>query len=673
MEHEKTIAKFKEFFDRSYLPEIYNHKLRGKKMVVIDFKNLILFDVSLANQILDEPEESLKCAEVAIEEYDIKKPFHVRIKNISEDCRKNISDLRSIDLNKLLKVEGIISTRTNVYPNIISTTFECPSCGNFITVLQLDKILNEPTRCGCGFKGRFIPREKELIDCTSMVLEEPTDLISSIKTQSIPILLKDDLTEEHLDRRLYQGIRVEIIGILKEKFVTERGNKQTKLETYIEVIYVKIFDDDYTNIILSPKDIEDIKEISKKPNLLKYLSEKMFVDIEGYEHEKKALCLALVGGVKGGIKKKVPVRGDIHILMCGDPSTAKSTFIGILENIAPKSKRVSNLSSKAGLTGAAIKDELLGQWALEAGALALAHKGVCLIDEIDKMDEEARNGLHEAMEQQFITINKATIHAKLLTETTVISAANPKGGRFDKYNLDKKGVIEQINFPPTLLSRFDYIFTFIDTPDEHRDRKIAEKILRRGLESSKEEDEISIDILKKYVVYARKLTPKINLNFNDDNKLMNKVVESYVRLRKIKNQDSAGAQIFSRQLESIRRSAEAIAKIHLREKDVTEEDVDEAIFLIMYSLKQVAIDPETGKLDVDMIESGTTYSQRKHIYDIKNIIEELSDINKLIFIDDIIFKCKEKGIQSYITEEIIEKMKRNGDLIEPRTGFISKM
>ena len=198
----------------------------------------------------------------------------------------------------------------------------------------------------------------------------------------------------------------------------------------------------------------------------------------------------------------VSTRGDIHILLIGDPGSGKSQLLKRATIVAPKSRYVSGKGvTGAGLTASVVRDEFLHGWSLEAGALVLANRGVVMIDEMDKMNKDDRDAMHEALEQQTVSISKANIQATLRCETTVLAAANPKFGRFDPYGI----IADQIDLPPTLINRFDLIFPIKDMPDKDKDERMAKFILtlhQTGKATeSKQMDQIPTDLLRKYLVY----------------------------------------------------------------------------------------------------------------------------------------------------------------------------
>lgn len=317
-------------------------------------------------------------------------------------------------------------------------------------------------------------------------------------------------------------------------------------------------------------------------------------------------------------------------------------------------------------TAAAVRDEFTGGWVLEAGALVLADGGYALIDELDKMSDRDRSVIHEALEQQTISISKAGITATLNARTTVIAAANPKQGRFNRM----KNPFEQIDLPPTLLSRFDLIFVLIDEPDDKIDSEVARHILRvRRGESEVVAPKIPHEILRKYIAYARK-----NIHPVISEEAMEEIEKYYVRMRKSVKKTKGEEEgippipITARQLEALIRLSEAHARMRLS-PIVTREDAREAIKLMEYTLKQIAMD-ETGQIDVTILELGQSARKLSKIEKILDIIEKLQKTSERgAHVNDILEEAKKAGIEKQEAREILEKLLEKGQIYMPESGY----
>ncbi|MBU0456518.1 MAG: ATP-binding protein [Nanoarchaeota archaeon] len=1129
MEVDEQIKIFREFIENNYYPQLLEAVRKGEIFLNLDFSQLIKFNTEITEELLENPEELLKAAEIAIKDFDLPKKvskFNVRLINIPESQKILISEIRSKHLNKFVWMEGVVRQKSEVRPHVTAAKFECPSCGNILNVLQLDKKYKEPTRCGCGRKGKFKEISKELVDGQGLVLEESPEDIDGAQPKRINIFLKDDLVSPFSERKSSPGSRIRIAGWVTEVPITLRtGGQATKYDLIIEANSVEPLQDDTANMQIDEKDLEEIKNIAKSPNPLYLLANNLVPSIYGHDKIKEAIVLQLAGGCRKTRSDGVVTRGDMHMLLIGDPGSGKSQLLKRLTKIAPKArftsgkgasldydepllikdekgvyiekigdivekncvnkedillpfkrkiealtfnpktlklkwkkidfgykhktkellykielesgrkvtvtgdhslfsiingkicqktaakhkvgetliipatlkhkgeiknksvacllgyfiaegharsskssykieftlhknetdiieeinkhtkkifgnvlktykhgkngirailygkeihasfkkwlgpvygkkakeKRVpplvfemdhssqkeflraylkgnggvtksSNLmsdvlylflaqeviagcnkrnkireafidgrlvvqkgwrfdlksphpkknyknkykniplsaldkeivekycrnikSSKhkrfhwerisyknlidriflvgnnpsirgpeltkifgksameyfsknpdiyvkikrgrtnhlyltnygkklyqklkeckkisesdfgfcriknikrvkstsqyvydvsikkfenfvggfggvichntgAGLTASVVKDEFLGGWSLEAGTLVLANQGFAIIDELDKMGKEDRSSLHEALEQQTISIAKANIQATLRCETTVLAAANPKFGRFDPYDL----IANQINLPPTLINRFDLIFPIKDIPNKEKDETVASFILNLHKDPNKGTAEISTDLMKKYFAYIRKkIEPKIT------EAAIEEIKEYYVSMRNSGTGDESGIKsipITARQLEALVRLSEASAKIRLS-KTVTKKDAQKAIELVDYCLNQIAKDNETGKIDIDRLSSKITATQRSSISIIKDIINSLEEKlnNKTIPIENVIEAAQEKNINQEKVEQTLEKLRRSGDIFEPKRGFIQRL
>ena len=669
------IDEFKEFFESVYENDLIEISKKGNNFIVVDFSELSKFNVDLAESVLNEPTETILNAELALDQLGIsfKKRLKLRFVNLPDSQNIMIKDIRSIHLDNLLCIQGIVRQSSDVRPQVTSAKFECPTCGNVLSILQLESAFKEPARCSCGRHGKFRLMAKELVDAQRLVIEEaPEDLEGGEQPKRLSIFLKEDLVEPMMEKKTTPGSKIRIMGIIKEvPVMLKTGAQSTRFDLIMDANFVEPLQEAFENLIFSKDEIKDVKKLSKDPKLFNKLVETIAPSIYGYTEIKASLLLQLFGGNRKVLPDGIIQRGDIHTLLVGDPGAGKSQLLQFISKTAPKARFVSGKgASGAGITAAVVRDEFLKGWSLEAGAMVLANNGVCAIDELDKMSPEDRSALHEALEQQTVTISKANIQATLRAETTVLAAANPKMGRFDPYT----PIPSQIDLPPTLINRFDLIFPIRDLPDRSIDENIAMHVLTAEKKNPLDKG-IPTELFRKYISYARKnITPKLSDAAREE------IKSFYVDLRNssssplVAEQELRPIPITPRQLGAIVRLSEASAKLRLS-STVTKSDSKLAITLIKYCLTQVGFDEETQQFDIDRMTTGVTASERGKLITVKEIISSLEEKSKLksISVEDVKLEASEKGISEDKVEEILEKLKRSGDIFEPKRGHVQKI
>ena len=670
---DSIIENFEEFINKQYLGELANVINQGLPSFKLDFGELDKFDPILSDLLVENPGEMLKLVKEALgriefaEETDLK----IRFTNMPESRFVKIRDIRSRHIGKLTAIDGLIRQASDVRPVATMAIFECPVCGTQIEIIQNETMMKEPSMCSCGRKGRFKLVEKKLVDTQRIVIEEsPEKIGGEAQPRRLGVFLTEDLVEPKIEKNTSPGNRVAIIGIIREIPIVEKsGTKTTRFDLVMDANNIETTEHEYDELEITPEDTKIIKEMAADPEVFTKLRNSIAPSIFGYEGIKDAIALQLFGGVRTVRPDKTSVRGDIHILLVGDPGVAKSQMLKYVTSVSPKARYVSGKgTSGAGITASVVKDEFLRGWSLEAGALVLANKGICCVDEIDKMDKDDRVAMHEAMEQQTITIAKANIHSTLRAETTILAAANPKLGRFDPY----QPISGQIDMPPTLLSRFDLIFPIRDLPDKNKDTKLAMHILNSFRTPETMVPEISPDMMRKYISYAkRNCKPKLTLD------AINEIKNFFVGLRNKRSGDMEekiqAIPISARQLEAIVRISQASAKIRLKD-EVTIQDAQRAINLMTSCLQQVGMDTDTNELDIDRIVTGITASTRNKIVTLREVIKDLeARYGSNVPLADVVDAAKEKGIEESKVEEIIQRMKRDGEIFEPKQGIIRRM
>ncbi|MEM2190166.1 MAG: minichromosome maintenance protein MCM [Archaeoglobaceae archaeon] len=676
-----------EFFEKYYYEEINNLAFRiksgeDKRAIYVNFiRDLSVFQEGrLGEELIEHPDEVLAHAEKGL-------ASSTNIYGVSlEGCKPRfyslpttkkilIRDLRSSHVSKFIAIEGIVRKVTEVRPKVVSAAFRCTNCKNIVYSPQDDTTLRYPYECRCGSKRfQFLPEKSISVDSQRVKIQEyPENLRGGEQPQSIDVILEGDLTGI-----INPGDRVIVNGIVRAK---PRGIQQkmlTLMDLYIDGNSIEMLQQEYEEFEITEKDKEEIIKLANSDDIYEKVVKTIAPSIYGHEDIKLAIALQLFGGIPKKLPDGTEIRGDVHILLVGDPGVAKSQLLKYVHRIAPRSVYTTGKgTTSAGLTATAVRDEVDGRWTLEAGALVLADKGIALVDEIDKMRKEDRSALHEALEQQTISIAKAGINAILKARCALLAAANPKFGRFDRFT----PVAEQIDLSPTLLSRFDLIFIMTDEPGEERDKQLASHILsmhqlgemlekfkgsslREDLKSkiAKIEPAIDPELFRKYIAYAKNIYPVLS------EEAKQRIEEFYVSLRS-KAKDNSPVPITARQLESIVRLAEASARIRLSDT-VTAEDVERVIGVVQRCLAQIAVDPETGAWDIDYAYTGTSKKQRDRIFTIKKIVEELEELNENgAPEEEIIRKAKEEGIDEAKTREILSKLKMMGETFCPKYGF----
>jgi len=671
VDQEELKQEARNFFD-SYKKEVVGRAAREENKVIhVNFEEVNAFSPMITESLMNYPEETIMLMELAVDEAEIVKNARVRFMSLPDSHSEKIRNLRAKHLNKFIQIEGIIRQATEVRPQVVNAKFECPTCGTVISILQIESKFREPRRCSCGRRGGFKLLSKDMVDAQRIVIEEaPDDLSGGEQPRRISVFLKEDLVEPRMEEKTTPGARVRVVGTLKEVVKhSQQGTQLTRYDIAIEANNVIPMEESYEDVVIDEEDETQIRELSQDPKLFEKMANSIAPSIYGHKEVKSSLVLQLLGGVKKIMNDGTQKRGDIHILLVGDPGVAKSVILTFIANAAPKGRYVAGRgASGAGITATVVKDEFLKGWSLEAGAIVLAHRGILCLDEMDKMEAQDTSAMHEAMEQQCVTISKATIQAKLRAETSILAAANPKFGRFDSFQT----VAAQIDLPPALINRFDIIFILKDMPDRGRDEAIASHVLMESKEHKERELTIERDLFRKYIAYARQ---RVKPQLTDE--AIDEIKKFYVDLR---NMSTGGGSdnsqkplpISARQLEGLMRLSEASAKLRLSEK-VTRDDAKRAIELMRYYLMKVGYDYETNTFDIDRIATGVSTSQRSKVLGVKEALSKLeSRLGKLIPIEELkkemVGKMDDKEI-----EDALERLTRMGDVFHPRKGFVQVM
>eukprot|EP00484_Ammonia_sp_Unknown_P001340 CAMPEP_0197020554 /NCGR_PEP_ID=MMETSP1384-20130603/1365_1 /TAXON_ID=29189 /ORGANISM="Ammonia sp." /LENGTH=872 /DNA_ID=CAMNT_0042448207 /DNA_START=76 /DNA_END=2694 /DNA_ORIENTATION=+ len=581
----------------------------------ISYMHLSEFAAVLAIWLVEQPSimlelfdsVAMEVAKISFPEYDsIHSKIHVRITHLP--LTDELRDLRQLHLNSFVQVSGVVTRRTTIFPQLQLVRFDCLKCGYTTTPIAQNLNGNtsaarkrgdnlvKPTACpDCNSNGPFRLNENKTLyrNYQKLVLQEsPGSVPAGRIPRSRDVILIDDLCDS-----VRPGEQICITGIYKNMFDVS-VNVQSGFpvfSTIIEANNILKENDYYEQFEITDEEKTYFTNVlSKMPDLENLLLDKHIApSIYGHEYIKRSILYALFGGQEKIHENKHRVRGDINILIMGDPGTGKSQFLKYTEKIAFRAVYSTGKGASAvGLTASVRRDKMSGEWTLEGGALVLADRGVCLIDEFDKMNEKDRVSIHEAMEQQSISISKAGIIATLQARCCVIAAANPVRGQYDS----ALTFVENVDLTDPILSRFDILAVVKDKVDITNDEKLATFVVENHIKyhpnappretdeeeekkRGQEEDELNIsqETLKKYILFCKQTCkPKL------DNIDRDKIAEFYSDLRQKSMASPGGIPIAVRHIESILRLSEARAKLHLREY-VRSDDVDMAIKIILQS------------------------------------------------------------------------------------------
>ncbi|MEM2105699.1 MAG: minichromosome maintenance protein MCM [Candidatus Bathyarchaeia archaeon] len=681
MTGELEVVNPQEQFQELFKTEKYRQKIAqlavaGKTSLTVDFEDLLIFDNKLAEKLLEKPDEYLQYANnAAYAQLESEDPEYaerlaakretltVRIVRLLEATP--LRKLGSDHIGKLVMIEGIVVRSTPVRPMVIRAAFKCRRCGELSFEDQTGQFLKAPFKCRnpeCGAKGPFdfIQEESAFIDSQELrVQERPEDLPPG----QLPRTLHVKLVGDEIVDVARPGDHVSIVGMVRVVAPSlPRVGKLRVFRLHLDANSIEVLGKEPETALPSPEEEEKILELAKDPWIHRKIINSIAPSIYGYDHIKEAIMYLLFGGVPKNLPD-ITIRGEINALLIGDPGTAKSQLLQYVARVAPRGLYTSGRgTTAAGLTAAVIREKG-GGMSLEAGALVLADKGIACIDEMDKMRPEDRVAIHEAMEQHTVSVAKGGIVATLNARTAILAAANPTLGRY----VPHRTVAENISLPVTILSRFDLIFILRDVPNKEMDGKMSEHILemhRKG--SSPAEPPIPLDLLRKYISYARGIKPILT------QEALQRLRDFYLAMRSITESESSPVAITARQLESLVRIAEARARAALR-KEVLAEDAEAAIAIMKRSLEEVGIDVSSFKLDIDIIMTGKPKSARDKLQVIISKLMEMEKetgiVEREALIDELESKYK---IPRAEAERLIGQLLREGTIYEPREGYLKK-
>ncbi|OBT76919.1 minichromosome maintenance protein 5 [Pseudogymnoascus sp. 05NY08] len=619
---------------------IYRDQLRANVMKKqyfcdVDIGHLISFDEELAHKLVTEPAEIIPLFEAALKncthrsiyaaQKEIDLPEHQLLIH-SNAAELSIRDLNAVKIAQLVRVPGIVISASVLSSKSTLVYVQCKNCSHTQTISVGGGFagVTLPRNCGrsrdgvsdnCPMDPYFIVHEKcQFVDQQILKLQEAPD---QVPVGELPrhVLITAD---RYLTNRVVPGSRCTITGISSTYQSKASKSATTTSAVAIRTPYLRAVgidsDVDQTakgNSALTEEEEAELLEMSRMPDLYNVLADCIAPSIYGNRDIKKAIACLLFGGSKKILPDGMKLRGDINVLLLGDPGTAKSQLLKFVEKVAPVAIYTSGKgSSAAGLTASVQRDHSTREFYLEGGAMVLADGGVVCIDEFDKMRDEDRVAIHEAMEQQTISIAKAGITTILNARTSVLAAANPIFGRYD----DLKSPGENIDFQTTILSRFDMIFIVRDEHERGRDERIAKHVMGIHMGGRGAEDQVEsvipVDKMKRYINYCKtRCAPRLSPEAAE------KLSSHFVQLRKqvhageMESNQRSSIPITVRQLEAIIRISEGLAKMTLS-PIATTEHVSEAIRLFLASTMDAVnqgksqgskeLNEEVLKLDVEL-------------------------------------------------------------------------
>uniref|UniRef100_A0A3P8ZT75 DNA replication licensing factor MCM5 n=1 Tax=Esox lucius TaxID=8010 RepID=A0A3P8ZT75_ESOLU len=675
-------------FTYKYRDDLKRHYTLGEYWVEVEMEDLASFDEDLSDCLHKLPSENLPLLEEAAQEVadEVTRPRPVGEETVQEiqvmlksDAHPaSIRNLKSEQVSRLVKVPGIVISATAVRAKATRVCLQCRGCRSVISNIPLPPGLQGyalPRKCNAEQAGRvkcpvdpyfIIPDRCACVDFQTLRLQESPDAVPHGEMPRHMQLYCD----RYLCDRVVPGNRVTIMGIYSIKKVAQaKGKGRDKSAgvgirtSYLRVVGIQQDTEGAGRPaggrIFTPQEEEELRALAASPDIYGSLARSLAPSIYGSEDLKKAIACLLFGGSRKRLPDGLTRRGDINLLMLGDPGTAKSQLLKFVERCSPIGVYTSGKgSSAAGLTASVLRDPVTRGFIMEGGAMVLADGGVVCIDEFDKMREDDRVAIHEAMEQQTISIAKAGITTTLNSRCSVLAAANSVFGRWD----DTKGE-DNIDFMPTILSRFDMIFIIKDVHDHQRDmvrgheNSAFDMLKCAHTQTEGVEGEITLATLKKYIAYARtKCGPRLSAVAAEKLKNRYVVMRSGAREHERESDKRASIPITVRQLEAVVRISESLAKMKLQAV-AGEEEVDEALRLFQVSTLDAAL---SGSLSG--VEGFTTQEDQEMISRVEKQLKRRFAIGSQVSEHSIIQDFTKQKYPEQAIYKVLHLMMRRGEL-----------
>jgi len=684
---EVTLAKLSEelefflkgFKDKDgvykYREKVGQMKALNQRSIVVDHHDLAAYSPDIERKLMDEPDTVFRAfgdalySTLKLEHPDyaekIKEQTRVRIGNYP--AQRTLRDIDAELIGKLVSVSGMVVRASEVKPMASSLAFRCIN-NDYVYVDQKELTTSRPNRCAkCGEPLQIDPGKSKFIDFQIVRMQElPEDLPPGQLPHYSDITLTHDLVDN-----ARPGDRIILTGIVRIE--QEYPTPQSRMSLFrlrmegnnIEFLGGRMGDKEARTsekFVITLEDEAQIKSIASNVDAYDKLIASLAPHIYGHEIIKESILLQIIGATQRQLEDGTKIRGDINVLLVGDPGTAKSEMLKYTARVAPRGMYTSGRgTTAAGLTAAIIRDKT-GIMMLEAGAVVLGDQGLVSIDEFDKMKADDRGALHEVMEQQSCSVAKGGIVATLNARTSILAACNPLLGKYDP----ARNITENVNLPIPLITRFDLIFAVRDEPEKEQDTQVARHILgihRTG--SYATAPMLGIDMLSKYLAYAKRFNPVLSKEAED------KIFEYYMKMRSIGAEEKM-ITVTPRQLEALIRLATARARLLLKDK-VDVSDAERAIYLFNNMLVTVGIDVTTGKVDLGVLH-GMPVSKRSKIllfFDVFNLLSgpEKKPVGERALVDELIKTGK-------FTEDeakgLIRQASRDGTIYETQPGFYKR-
>ncbi len=705
-------ARWRTFLEEAKETEVMTLLSRQSNFpfLSIPFHELQTFDPDFAEDVLQYPKQVLTAGSKTLMEICRERGEEIdallRVGELPGDTRVPLREIGSSDIDKLRSVDVIVTKISEIKPRIHRAVFRCESCGVEIEVDQEnERELKEPLKCpdgdGCGLPKAQTRFDLILISSRMVnnqwieIQEQPEYVPSGAQPRRGMVLIEGDQVNKHLPG---ERITANVIPVVRSEV---RNRKKTPMfDVIFHLISSEHESTPFTEIAIDEEDSARILEISEREDLMSLIQRSIAPSIFAtgiLGHVKRSLALQLFGGVSRRLNDKTRSRGDIHILLMGDPGVAKSQLLSFISALSPRGRFATGGGvSGAGLTAAAVRDAFGdGRFALEAGVLPLSDRGLAAIDEFDKISTDDRRMMHPAMEQQQVHVAKGGITATLHSRCAILAAANPEDGRFSKRgkNTSVMRSFKETGLPPPLASRFDIIWMIRDEIRVHDDEKIARHILDNRTAGKSEallensidlgssdpeetsilvtpdnrEEHLTQNFLRKYIAFAKR-----NVHPQLDEEAKNAILKYYTEERQSFGREDESPSnneygekdsiipITARALEALIRLTEAHARMHLQEV-ATVENAKVALAVFRHWREESGIEDESE------LHSGVPVKARSNNAAIMNMVRDKCTETGEVELTELYNLAIQRGISENEVDRVVSKMSINGIIYEVGT------